>query len=88
MRSASRAYLMMPAKKSTNSRIRISTIVSSKNCLLRRDFGAARRAFVDACRCRQAWKVRAAMIGVHIAPDFIRRIYQARNDATAPTCAR
>lgn len=42
------------------------------------DFAAARREFGRACAGLRAWKLRAARMGLWVAPRLVRRVYLAR----------
>jgi glycosyltransferase involved in cell wall biosynthesis len=55
-----------------------------KELLRRGDFPAARRAFDEARRGIQAWKLHATAIGLRVAPHLVRRLYLSRL-ASAPT---
>lgn len=54
-----------------------------KELLRRGDFIAARRAFAESCRDLRGWKIRAARLGLYVAPHLVRRLYLTRVAASA-----
>lgn len=50
-----------------------------KELLRQRDFPGARREFARACRGSFSWKLHAALVGLHVAPQLLRRLYLLRS---------
>jgi len=49
-----------------------------KELLRREDYPGARREFARACRNNFSWKLHAALVGLRIAPQLLRRLYLRR----------
>ena len=54
-----------------------------KELLARGDMRAARRALAEASRGLRTWKLQAAVLAMHIAPQLVRRVYLSRALTTA-----
>ena len=52
---------------------------NGKEKLLGGDFEGALECFKEAGRSRRSWKLRLVSLGVRIAPEMVRRLYQRRN---------
>jgi glycosyltransferase involved in cell wall biosynthesis len=59
-----------------------------KDLLVRGEFAAARRAWLEARRTRRGWKLHAAWLCLHVAPALVRRLYLARIEARPLSWAR
>jgi len=51
---------------------------TGKEMLRKGDWRGARGAFLKACRGARNWKLHAAVFGLHVAPQLVRRLYLAR----------
>ena len=54
-----------------------------KELLRQQDFPGARREFARACRNNFSWKLHAALVGLRIAPQLLRRLYLRRTGAVS-----
>lgn len=66
---------------STKRTLGVLALENGKEKLLGRDFKGALECFREAGRYRRSWKLRLVNLGVRIAPETVRRLYQRRNGA-------